>query len=30
MQLEKPLFFPCSDEHASKKAEVGDFMPVQW
>lgn len=27
---EKALFFPCSDEHASKKAEVGDFMPVQW
>lgn len=26
----KAPFFPCSDEHASKKAEVGDLMPVQW
>lgn len=29
MQLKKPLF-SCSDECACKKAEVGDFMPVQW
>lgn len=29
-QEKKTLFFSCSDRHASKKAEVGDFMPVQW